>query len=212
VWARTPNGTSQSALASHHTHLIELRVGTALHRHLITLFLFRIEQVVVLLAPSSDVHFGGAVCFWAHPKCTVLVAEPVRFCGGGTIGCVASFESGPTVLLAKSACGCFCGTTKANARGLCVKHGGSSKGVCVYPGCTTKANARGLCVKHGGSSKGVCVHPGCTTKAQARRLCAKHGGCRKGVRGHPGCTTKAAERTRTLQEARWNHFQTMPRT
>ena len=36
-----------------------------------------IEQVVVLLAPSSDLYFGGAVWFWAHTKCTVLVAEPM---------------------------------------------------------------------------------------------------------------------------------------
>jgi hypothetical protein len=32
-----------------------------------------IEQVVMLLAPSSDFYFGGAV--WAHTKCTVLVAR-----------------------------------------------------------------------------------------------------------------------------------------
>jgi hypothetical protein len=63
-----------------------------------------IEQVVVLPAPSSHMHFGGAVWFWAHPKCTVLEAEAVRFCGGGAIGCLASFECGSTVLEAESSC------------------------------------------------------------------------------------------------------------
>jgi len=77
-----------------------------------------IEQVVVPLAPSSDVHFGGAVWLWAHPKCTVLVAEPVRDCGGRTIGCVASFECGATVLAAESSCLCFGGAAWMDAHSL----------------------------------------------------------------------------------------------
>jgi hypothetical protein len=83
--------------------------------------------------------------------------------------------------------------------------------VCVHPGCTAKAQARGLCTKHGGSSKAVCVNPGCTPKASARGLCTKHGGCTKGVCMHPGCTTKAHAR-RLCKKHGGNHFQTMPRT
>ena len=77
-----------------------------------------IEQVVMLGAPSSDVHFGGAVWFWAHPKCTVLEAESVRDCGGGAIGCVASFECGSTVFEAESSCLCFGGAAWMDAHSL----------------------------------------------------------------------------------------------
>jgi hypothetical protein len=62
--------------------------------------------------------------------------------------------------------------TNANPRTICV--GGSSKGMCMHPGCTTKAHVRGLCTKHGGCTKIVCVHPDCSTKAQAHGLCFKH--------------------------------------
>ena len=57
----------------------------------------------MLLASPSDLHFESAVSYWADPESTVLEAEPVRFGRGGTIGCMASFESGPTVLAAESA-------------------------------------------------------------------------------------------------------------
>ena len=73
----------------------------------------------MLLAPSSNLHFGGAVWFWAHPKCTVLEAEPVCDCGGGATGCLASFESGSTVLLAESAHVCFGGAAWMHAHSPC---------------------------------------------------------------------------------------------
>ena len=74
----------------------------------------------MLLAPSSDFHFGGAVWLWAHPFGTVLEAESVRDCGGGTIGCVASFESGSTVLLAEPACFCFGGAAWMHTHRPCI--------------------------------------------------------------------------------------------
>ena len=79
----------------------------------------RIEQVVVLGAPSSDFHFGGAVWLWAHPKCTVLVAEPMLFCWGGTIWCLASFEFvAAAVLDAESSCVFFGGAAWMDAHSL----------------------------------------------------------------------------------------------
>ena len=77
-----------------------------------------IEQVVVLPAPSSRLNFGGAVLFWAYPKCTVLEAEPVRDCGGGTTWRVTSFESGSTVLDAESSRSCFGGAAWMHAHTL----------------------------------------------------------------------------------------------
>jgi hypothetical protein len=56
----------------------------------------------VLLASTPGGHFESAVPHWADPESTMLVAKPVCFGGGGTIGCMASFESGSTVLLAES--------------------------------------------------------------------------------------------------------------
>jgi hypothetical protein len=97
-----------------------------------------VEQVIMLLAPPSNLHFRCAVWLWAHPECTVLGAEPVRFCGGGTIGCLASFESGSTVLLAESSCVCFVGAawmythrswstaTVFVAESTCVRAGGAA--------------------------------------------------------------------------------------
>jgi hypothetical protein len=81
---------------------------------------FAVEQVVVLGAPSSDLHFGAAVWFWTHPKCTMLVhvAEATCFGGGGTIGYVASFESGSTVLVQSPACLCCGGATRMHAHSL----------------------------------------------------------------------------------------------
>jgi hypothetical protein len=90
-----------------------------------------LEQVVVLPAPSSDFHFGGAAWFWAHAKCTVLVAEPVCLCVGGTIGCVASFECGSTVLLAESAYFCCGGAARVHAHSLCTPTVLGAKSACL---------------------------------------------------------------------------------
>jgi hypothetical protein len=47
---------------------------------------------------------------------------------------------------------------------------------CEVEGCTTLAASRGLCGKHGGSTKKECEVEGCTTLASSRGLCCKHGG------------------------------------
>jgi hypothetical protein len=98
-----------------------------------------IEQVVVLLAPTSDFHFGGAVWFWAHPKCTVLEAEPVRDCGGRTIGCMTWFESGSTVLLAEPPYLCVSDAARMHAHRPCI--------------ATTVLDAESSCVCFGGAAQ-----------------------------------------------------------
>jgi hypothetical protein len=85
-----------------------------------------------------------------------------------------------------------CTTMAVNKSQRCSKHG--ALGLCTVPGCATNAQARGLCTKHGGSTKVVCLHPGCTINAQSRGLCCKHGGGARAVCVHPGCTTKANAR------------------
>ena len=57
----------------------------------------------MLLAPSSDFHFGGAVWFWADLDLAVLAAEssPTRSSVGGAIWCTA--QSIATVLDAETA-------------------------------------------------------------------------------------------------------------
>jgi hypothetical protein len=88
--------------------------------------------------------------------------------------------------------------TKAQTRGLCVKHG--AKDMCVHRGCTTKAQTRGLCVKHGAND--MCVHRGCTTKAHRRGLCVSHGlytaqsMAKIKICQEPDCTSKVIVRGR----------------
>ena len=79
---------------------------------------------------------------------------------------------------------CLCVTGDRKGQ-LCQTHGGKP---CSVGGCTTKACARGLCVKHGGGKK-PCSVAGCTTASKRSGLCAKHGGGERGcVFG--GCTNK----------------------
>tara|TARA_B110000967_G_C18805471_1_gene520801 strand:- start:31 stop:1299 length:1269 start_codon:yes stop_codon:yes gene_type:complete len=94
------------------------------------------------------------------------------------------FKNKPSRICTHTGC-----TNKAQRRGVCHKHGGSTRSICRHPGCPTRANARGLCCKHGGGTWSVCEHPECTTKAVARGLCKKHG-C-NGACQHPGCPTSA---------------------
>eukprot|EP00729_Bicosta_minor_P024218 gene24218-biopygen27449 len=64
-------------------------------------------------------------------------------------------------------------TTKAQARGLCKKHG--ANGTCVTMGCVTNAQKRGgHCSKH--SKKVACAAPNCSTPlVVGKGVCAKHG-------------------------------------
>ena len=50
----------------------------------------------------------------------MLEAEPVCLCGGGAIGCLASFESGSTVLEAEPACVCVSGAARMHAHRPCI--------------------------------------------------------------------------------------------
>ena len=91
-------------------------------------------------------------------------------------------------------------STKAQARGLCNKHGargecgggGKEKKMCVADGCPSIGSRKGqLCVKHGGKP---CSVDGCSTKVHARGLCNKHG-TRKNC-SFNNCTTAAKARGR----------------
>ena len=104
-----------------------------------------IVQVVVLLAPPSDDHFGGAVWLWAHAKCTVLEAEPVCDCGCGTIGCVARFEFvAATVLEAESSCLCFGGAARMDAHTSCTPTVLDAESSCVCFGGAARMDAHTL--------------------------------------------------------------------
>ena len=85
-------------------------------------------------------------------------------------------------------------TSKADQRGLCVKHGG--RGKCLTPGCTTNAvGRRGLCTRHGGN--GTCSSKGCSSNVYSRGLCKKHGGLKMTKCTHPsGCISNAVARGR----------------
>jgi hypothetical protein len=183
-----------------------------------------IEQVVVLLAPSSDFHFGGAVWFWAHPKCTVLVAEPVRLCGSGTIGCMAWFESGSTVLLAETPYFCSGGaawmhthcswstTTVFVAESACVCAGGAAWMHAHSPCIPTVFEAESTCVCFGGAAW-MHAHSLCTptTMLVAESACLCFGGA-AWMHAHTSCTPTVLEAESTclcFGGAAWMHAHTL---
>ena len=72
-------------LASKLESVLVTLVGSTLHRFIRRITgveaeacSFGAAHVIMLGAPSSDLHFGGAVWIWAHPFCNVLEAESVR--------------------------------------------------------------------------------------------------------------------------------------
>jgi hypothetical protein len=75
------------------------------------------------------------------PESTMLVAEPVRFGAGGTIGCMAwCYFAYTTVLSADSVCVCFGGAAWMDTRSLLTPNVLISESSCVCFGGHNKCN------------------------------------------------------------------------
>eukprot|EP00729_Bicosta_minor_P007812 gene7812-biopygen12034 len=121
---------------------------------------------------------------------TLHTAEVCAVYNSGKVDVVYDADSSVGYLLhhGRMPCSLEGCTTKAQARGLCGKHGAHGK--CVQMGCVTNALKRGgYCGKH--SKKVACAHPNCSTPLIiGKGVCTKHGA--HGICTAWGCKTNAA--------------------